>query len=103
MTITISSVRCALQVSLLGSVTNNLKAVKISILETNFILYFYYDNEPNDNEIDLSEIVSTEVISGYMEATAEVKRFILPEPIKIPFKEGEIFVYHRYEEYLEDN
>lgn len=98
MNISIASARCALQVALLGSVTNNVRAVSTTISGTDFIIYFYYDKEPSDEEIDLSEIVSTEVICSFAQATAEVVRVVLPEPKKPPQDDDTIWVYFRYEE-----
>lgn len=103
MNITTASARCALQVALLGSVTSNLRAVSATLKENDFLINFYYDKDPDDQEIDLSEIVSTEVISAFVQATAEVVRTVIPAPEKIPLIENGIWVYFRYEEYLEDN
>jgi hypothetical protein len=103
MSITVASARCILQIALLGSVTNNLRAVFTVININNYNIYFYYHEEPSEKEIDLSEIVSTEVICQYDDVSAEIIRSVIPEPEKIPLKENGIWVYHRYEEYLEDN
>lgn len=103
MTISIASARCVLQVALLGSVTSNLRAVSATFIESDFMIYFYYHEEPSEQEIDLSEIVSTEVISDFINITAEVERIVIPEPERIPLKENGIWVYYRYEEYLKDD
>lgn len=99
MKLEISSVKIASQYALLGAVTNNLRAVSISFIEKKLALYFYYDKAPSNEEIDLSEKAREKIISCFEKIRGEIKRFIIPEPERIPLQNDGIWVYWRYEEY----
>jgi hypothetical protein len=95
MNITESSIRCSSQVALLGAVTNNLRAVTVSNVENKLTFNFYYEHQPSDEEIEISEIVASEVLSDFTNVDVHVKRVILSAPQKIP-NEG-FWVYHKKE------
>lgn len=99
----IVSVKLASQYALLGAVTNNLRAVSISYIEEKITSYFYYDKAPSDEEIDLSEKVTENIISCFEKISGEIKRFVIPEPERIPLINDGIWVYWRYEEYPNDD
>lgn len=92
---TVSSIRCALQAALLGAITSNLRAVTVTILNNELILYFYYENQPTDEEVEISEIVASEIMSDFINISIEVKRIVSSTSEKIP-GEG-IWVYHKKE------
>ena len=95
MNLTISSVRCALQVALLGAITPNLRAVNTQIKDHLMELYFYYEAAASEEEVDLSEIVATELLSDFIEIRVNVNRVILP--IRQPIPEQELRIFHRSE------
>lgn len=97
MKLNISYARCISQVALLGNVTQNIRAVIMEWDESNIKLLFYYDRKPTDEEEDLAEQVATEIISDCTEYMIEVEKWILPFPAKVPYKEKQLFIYHRYE------
>lgn len=91
----VSSIRCTLQVALLGAITSNLRAVTVTNLNNELILYFYYENHPADEEVEISEIVASEIMSDFINISIEVKRIVSSTSEKIP-SEG-IWVYHKKE------
>lgn len=97
MQITTSYVRCVSQVALLGAITSNLRAVTVAMLDKELMLNFYYENEPTENEIDLSQVASTEVLSDFSNVMVREQQIILPQPERISLKDEDILVYHRYE------
>lgn len=101
--ITVSSISSASQIALLGAVTSNLRAVLVAFTENDLTLNFYYDKEPSNKEIELSENVLQEVVSSFEKAIGKVERFVIPEPEKDSFRDQGMSVYWRYEEYLEDD
>jgi hypothetical protein len=90
--ITISNIRCALQISLLGAVTPNLRAVNASFDENNIELFFYYENPPSEDEEELSSVIETEMYSYFTESSIVTERIVLPASEKIPEKQLMIFL-----------
>lgn len=83
-----------------GVVTPNLRKVSIDEASNVICLYFYYDQDPSDEEIDLFEDALTEVIADFSEPyTIDGKREIIKAPHKINFHGN--LVYSRYEPLLE--
>lgn len=98
MNLSISSVRCALQVALLGAVTPNIRRICAKFLENHIDIYFFYDKQPSEEEEELSEVISTEVMCSFQDMPLTiVHRIVLPEPQMLPKEEDEISVYSRYE------
>lgn len=95
MNITESSIRCSSQVALLGAVTSNLRAVCVNILENELSFNFYYEHQPSEDEIEISEIFVSEVLSDFIGVSIKVKRVILSPPQKIPNKG--LWIYHKKE------
>lgn len=95
MTITISAIRCALQVALLGTVTPNLRAINADLKEKTLELYFYYEICPSEEEEELSEIVVTELYADFIDISIEIHRVVLPVSTKIP--NIGIRIFHRKE------
>ena len=82
--------------ALWGIVTPNLR--KVSIQEKNQVisLYFYYDQEPSQEEIDLSEDAATEVISDFSNPyLIACEKQVVKSPEKINFIG--YLVYSRFE------
>jgi len=103
MNISITDIRCNLQVALLGAVTSNLRAVTVTLLEKKLVLNFYYENEPTENEIDLAQVASTDVLSGFtILISVEEQQIVLPQSESIPLKNKDLLVYHRYEGHFLD-
>ena len=63
----IASLRLSAMRALWGVVTPNLREVSIQEKDNVISLYFYYDKEPSENEVDLSEDAATEVIANFSE------------------------------------
>ena len=95
MSITESSIRCTLQVALLGSITPNLRAINANLRENNIELYFYYENPPSEEEEELSEIVVTEIYSDFIDISITINRVVLCLSEKIP--ELGLRIFHRKE------
>ncbi len=72
--------------ALWGVVTPNLRRVSISLKNTTINLNFYYDSSPSENEIEMSEIATTEVIAyfpeGYSVACVQ-KNIAYPNKISV--------------------
>lgn len=95
MNLTPSSLRCALQVALLGEITSNIRAIDVTFNEQNVTLYFYYEFPPSEEEEEDSEVISTEVLAQYIEVYVDVKRFTFPLSKSIPHQG--MRVYQRME------
>lgn len=95
MIITISAIRCALQVALLGSVTSNLRAINADLKEKAVELYFYYETSPSEEEEELSEIIVTELYADFINVSIEIHRIVLSLSSKIP--DIGIRIFHRKE------
>ncbi len=95
MSITVSSIRCALQIALLGAITQNLRAINAVVKEKNIEIYFYYETPPSEEEEELSEVVETEIYSYFMDTSIATYRVVLPLSNKIP--ELGIRIFHRKE------
>ncbi|MFA6915602.1 MAG: hypothetical protein WC222_04335 [Parachlamydiales bacterium] len=95
MNITISAIRCALQVALLGSITPNLRAINTNLKENTVELYFYYETPPSEEEEELSEIVVTEIYADFIDISINIHRIVLSLSDKIP--EIGLRIFHRKE------
>ena len=95
MTLTISSVRCSLQVALLGAITPNLRTINVNIIKDSLKLYFYYQIPPSEEEEDLSEIVVTKLYSNFINISIKIHRIVLAPTNKVP--EIGIRIFHRKE------
>jgi hypothetical protein len=93
--ITISSIRCSLQVALLGAVTENLRAVNILFNESLIELFFYYELERTEAEKELAEVAATEVMADFVDISVIVHKVVLPLSSIVP--ELGIRVFHRNE------
>jgi hypothetical protein len=85
---TISSIRCSVQVALLGHVVNNLRAVAVEHHDNYAKLLFYYDNTPSEEELELASLVDTEFLSDFClpEFQTDFEVFTVPFPERIPRK-----------------
>lgn len=93
----------ASQIALLGTVTRNLRAVLVTLIKKDLTFLFYYDQEPSEEEVRLSETVLHDAISCFEDVTGNVKRFVVPEPETKSFRDKGSSVYWRYEDYLADD
>lgn len=100
MELTISSIRCVLQVALLGAVTPNLRAVIVETEKDEMTLYFYYDEKFSEEEEENAEVVATEVMTDFLDHVVNLKHIVLPYPEKLP--EIGIRVFQRYEAYFQE-
>lgn len=92
----IGGLRLSAMRALWGIVTPNLRKVSIQEKDHIISLYFYYDEEPSEEEIDLSEDAATEVIADFPEPfLISCNRFVISHPEKITF-EGYL-IYSRFE------
>jgi hypothetical protein len=91
----IASIRCSLQVALLGEITPNLRGVEVKFDSTLIEIFFYYYSFISEDEYEISEIVGSEVISGFTSCLINVYRDVVPEHIKLPQKG--LYVYRRKE------
>ncbi len=92
----IESLRLSAMRALWGVVTPNLRKVSVQEKDHGISLHFYYDKEPSEEEIDLSEDAATEVIADFSDPfLISCKRFVIKYPEKITF-EGYL-IYSRFE------
>ncbi len=92
----VAGLRLSVMKALWGVVTPNLREVSVEEKDSVITLYFYYDREPSENEIDLSEDAATEVIADFPEPfLISCKREIVNHPEKINF--SGYLIYSRYE------
>jgi hypothetical protein len=82
--------------ALWGIVTPNLRKVSIQEKDDVISLYFYYDQEPSEEEIELSEDAATEVIADFPEPfLISCNRCVIAYPEKINFHG--YLIYSRFE------
>lgn len=82
--------------ALWGIITPNLRKVSIEEKENVISLYFYYDHEPSEEEIELSEDAATEVISDFSDSyLIACARQVIKAPQKINFIG--YLIYSRFE------
>jgi len=93
----ISQLRLSAMRALWGVVTPNLRKVCIQEKNNNICLYFYYDKEPSEKEVELSEDAATIVIADFLEPfTISCERKVVSFPKKIDWHDD--LIYFRYEE-----
>lgn len=93
----ITGLRLSAMRALWGVVTPNLREVSVQEKDKVITLYFYYDAEPSEREIDLSEDGATEVVADFSEPfLISCKREVVNYPLKINFSGN--LIYSRYEE-----
>ena len=95
MTITISALRCSLQVALLGIITNNLRGVITSSSENKIDIFFYYEKEPSEEEKEDAEVVATEVSCDFIDVIVDVHKIVFPKFNRLP--ETGLWVFHKKE------
>jgi hypothetical protein len=92
----VARLRLSAMRALWGIATPNLREVSIQEKDDVITLYFYYDQEPSEEEIDLSEDAATEVIANFSEPfLIACERKVARYPEKINF-EGYL-IYSRFE------
>lgn len=92
----VAALRLCSMRALWGIVTPNLRKVSVENKDNVIYINFYYDQEPSEEEIDLSEDAATEVIAGFAESyLIDCKRFIVKSPEKINFVG--YLIYSRFE------
>jgi hypothetical protein len=95
-----TGVLCAIQGGLLDTITPNIRLITASFTEHTIDLYFYYDEPPSENEEELSEEVSTEVMCSFRDMpNVMVHRIVIPKPEALPKEEDKIAVYARFEKH----
>lgn len=95
MSLSTASVRCALQVALLGSITSNLRAINVLFNTDTIKIIFYFFNSPSEEDEEETEIVISEVLSSFPNISVKGKRVVLPSSSPIP-EEG-LRIFHRKE------
>jgi len=82
--------------ALLGNITPNVRRISINQDRTNLLLFFYYDMDPTEVEIELSEIAASEIIADFSEPfLINCERLVVKSPERIN-EEGDL-LYSRYE------
>ncbi len=93
----IVALRLSAMRALWGVVTPNVRKVYIKEENNVITLYFYYDKEPLEKEIELSEDAATEVIADFPEPfMIACERIINSFPQKITH--SGYLIYSRFEE-----
>lgn len=92
----IAGLRLSAMRALWGVVTPNLREVSIQEKDNVISLYFYYDKEPSENEVDLSEDAATEIIANFSEPfLIACERKVVKYPEIISF--SGYLIYSRFE------
>lgn len=92
-------IRSSIQVALLDHITPNLRAVSVTCKEKEIKLFFYYDNDPSEEERELANLSDTEFISDIpVSIRTDFEIVHLPQPLPVP-RQG-MLVYMRYESHL---
>lgn len=82
--------------ALWGVVTPNIRKVSVIQQENNLSLCFYYDEEPTEIEVELSEEAASEMAADFSEPfLIDCERFVVKYPQKIDRK-GHL-LYSRFE------
>lgn len=93
----VAGLRLSAMRALWGVVTSNLREVSVQEKDNIITLYFYYDKDPSEKEIDLSEDAATEIIADFPEPfLISCKREVVNQSEKINF--SGYLIYSRYEE-----
>jgi hypothetical protein len=61
----VARLRLSAMRALWGVVTPNLRKVSVQEKDDVILLYFYYDSEPSEQEVELSEDAATDVIADF--------------------------------------
>lgn len=92
----VAGLRLSAMRALWGIVTPNLRKVSIQEKDHVISLYFYYDQEPSEEEIDLSEDAATEVIADFPDPfLIACNRHMIAYPEKINVQG--YLIYSRFE------
>ena len=86
--------------ALLGNVTENLCAVSFKSVGSDLSYFFFYDKDLNHEDKYLSDVSMSDVLWSIEGVLGSLKRFVLPEPEKIPLQEGHMLIYKRYEKQI---
>lgn len=82
--------------SLWGAVTPNIRKVSVDLHNNVIILHFYYTELPTEEEIELSEVATSEVIADFPESfQIECQRHLIKFPMNIEHLGS--LVYSRFE------
>jgi len=95
--ITKLNILMASQYALLGNIAENLRAISLESVGNDLSYFFFYDKDPNHEDKYLSDVIKSDVLWSIEGVSGSLKRFVLPEPEKIPSQEGHVLVYRRYE------
>lgn len=83
--------------ALWGIVTPILRKFSVELVGNTITLHFYYEKEPTEQEIELSEDAATEVIADFSEPyLIDCQRHIINMPQKVDHQG--LLVYFRFEE-----
>jgi hypothetical protein len=95
--VTHSNILCSLLIGMRGYITPIVRAVSVDYSSEHIILYFYYDEQPSEDEEEYAEEIATEVLSSFPDMVRSffTNKLVYPYPNKIP-NDGFI-VYLRYE------
>ena len=88
----------ALLIGLRGCITPNIRAVSVDYSEHHISIYFYYQEQPSEMEVELAEEVATEVIAYFPEIALksfETNKIVISYPNRIP--DVGFLVFQRYE------
>jgi len=84
--------------SLLWNITPNVRKVYVSAYDHVLSLHFFYNENPSELEVELSELAATDLISRYPSPfVVDCKRKVIAYPEKF-IHEGAHLIYARYEE-----
>jgi len=82
--------------SLWNVITPNVRKVSVNQIGSVISIYFYYDKQPSDNEIELSDEAATELIADFPDPfLIDCERHIVNFPEKIEFQG--YLIYSRFE------
>lgn len=93
--ITIETIRCAGQKSLLGTVTPNVRGMSITYEDNQLQVFYYYESSPSNLENTLFYLTIDQVKAYFPAVNTEAYSTILPLLTRVPSKG--LLIYHRCE------
>ncbi|WP_241597610.1 hypothetical protein [Rosenbergiella epipactidis] len=76
--------KLSIQRALLGNITHNVRAIVAELKQDDIQLFFYYDDEVQENDEETASEIGTEIIADFGDncnIDVNVRRLDYPEPI----------------------
>ncbi len=88
--------------ALCGVITSNVRKVSIEAEDNSIRVFFYYNENPSEEEVELSDIAETEIIADFPKINLiNSERIVIKYPEKINY--NGYLIYSRFEKPPNDN